>query len=473
MARRGFLDYVLGGAVGGLEGLAQKRAAEDEKKRMADAAAMDQARFLISSGFRIAPPETEDPAARSILPPLEMPSTTRSSLSPMTMPSTAPRPSAGASKALSAALNRDFKVDPTQPSFSRGLNVDPLAMDRSGSNMMEMFERAKQTRAAQDAIAASVTLPGGQKVRFNAPESDDAKLDRELRKYEAQQGVITARQKAEQDRANRGFFAILSRAKAIPEGVTYEEVQDIDLKPFFQEYSQGRSADAALQRAKLQGGYGSFFPGLTLEGQPNLFFGTRGGQITPTGVGATTSQAGGQIGTGLDYTADLQKISEFLPSLDPKTGKTVPAKRELSGPKLLTVQQGGLGGTLVGQVGTLGASLGGVDLGNEQIYNTTASGIATAYAIQEQRGRNVSDRDVKNRVEQVTLAPTEVGNLEVQALKANRLRQWITALSSNKIQQINPGETSVLPAIETIRSPSAPPSGGFPSYQEWAKSRKK
>jgi hypothetical protein len=38
MARRGFLDYVLGGAVGGLEGLAQQRAAEDEKKRMADAA---------------------------------------------------------------------------------------------------------------------------------------------------------------------------------------------------------------------------------------------------------------------------------------------------------------------------------------------------------------------------------------------------------------------------------------------------
>jgi hypothetical protein len=37
MARRGILDYVLGGAVGGLEGLAQQRAAEDEKKRMADA----------------------------------------------------------------------------------------------------------------------------------------------------------------------------------------------------------------------------------------------------------------------------------------------------------------------------------------------------------------------------------------------------------------------------------------------------
>jgi hypothetical protein len=183
MARRGFLDYVLGGAVGGLEGLAQQRAAEAEKKRMADAAAMDQARFLISSGFRIAPPETEDPAARSILPPLEMPSTTRASLSPMTMPSIAPRPSAGVSRALSAAVNRGMGVDPTKSSLSRGLNVDPLAMDRSGSRMTEMFEAAKDTRAAQEAIAASVNLPSGQTIRLLAPESDDAKLDRELRKY--------------------------------------------------------------------------------------------------------------------------------------------------------------------------------------------------------------------------------------------------------------------------------------------------
>jgi hypothetical protein len=42
MARRGILDYILGGAVGGLEGLAQQRAAEDEKKRMADALARQQ-----------------------------------------------------------------------------------------------------------------------------------------------------------------------------------------------------------------------------------------------------------------------------------------------------------------------------------------------------------------------------------------------------------------------------------------------
>lgn len=160
MARRGFLDYVLGGAVGGLEGLAQKRAADEERKRMADAAAMDQARLLMQLNYRVAPDayDTEDPAARSILPPLEM-------------PSAAPPPAARASGALSAALNRGMGVDATKPSLSRGFGAKPLALDSRTTNMTEVLGRGQQARAAQEAIAASVTLPSGQKVRFNAPES--------------------------------------------------------------------------------------------------------------------------------------------------------------------------------------------------------------------------------------------------------------------------------------------------------------
>jgi len=185
MARRGFggtaLRAALGAVTGVAEGLQQRDVVAAEKKRMADAAAMDQARLLMQLNYRVAPEpyDTEDPAARSILPPLEM-------------PSTAPRPSAGASEALSAVLNRDFKVDPTKSSLSRGLNAKPLAMDRSGSNMMEMFESAKQTRAAQDAIAASVTLPGGQTVRFNAPESAAQIAARTLADYEAKKRTDAA-----------------------------------------------------------------------------------------------------------------------------------------------------------------------------------------------------------------------------------------------------------------------------------------
>jgi len=195
MARRGFggtaLRAALGAVTGVAEGLQQRDVVAAEKKRMADAAAMDQARLLMQLNYRVAPEpyDTEDPAARSILPPLEMPSTTRASLSPMTMPSTAPRPSAGASGALSAVLNRDFKVDPTQPSFFRGLNADPLALDSRTTNMTEVLGRGQQARAAQDAIAASVTLPGGQKVRFNAPESAAQVAARTLADYEAKKRV--------------------------------------------------------------------------------------------------------------------------------------------------------------------------------------------------------------------------------------------------------------------------------------------
>jgi hypothetical protein len=334
-----------------------------------------------------------------------------------------------------------------------GFGAKPLAMDSGGSRMTEMFERAAPTRPAQEAIAASVDLPGDMKMRFNAPESASGKAQREYEdamRTERGKLELSATQDAQKQKELESKF-VADVAKLVKTGVPESQ---------------------AVQTLMLKGTYGDLFMS-PAERARNLLDSKRFNLDVDEFNFEKTKTTGGQIGTGLDYTADLQKINEFLPSVDPKTGKTVPAKRELSGAKLLTVQQGGLGGSFIGQVGTLGASMGGADLSNEQIYNTTASGIATAFAIQEQRGRNVSDKDVKNRIEQVTLTPTEVGNLEVQELKANRLRQWINALSSNKIQQINPGETGILPAIETTRSPSAPPSGGFPSYEEWAKSRKK
>jgi hypothetical protein len=188
---------------------------------MADAAAMDQARLLMQLNYRVAPEayDTEDPAARSILPPLEMPSTTRASLSPMTMPSTAPRPSAGASEALSAALNRGMGVDTTQPSLSRpSFGAKPLAMDIGGSSMTKMFESAKQTRAAQEPIAASVNLPSGQKVRFNAPETaaqialrtrteSDAKRSQELSQALSGLSALTPEQRAQYEPLVRASLA--------------------------------------------------------------------------------------------------------------------------------------------------------------------------------------------------------------------------------------------------------------------------
>ena len=216
MARRGILDYVLGGAVGGLEGLAQQRAAEDEKKRLNEALArqqgmdaMDRARFLRESGYRVAPPayDTEDPAARSILPSLEM-------------PSAAPSSGTRAGGALSAALNRGMGVDTTQPSLSRpSFGAAPLAMDSGGSRMTEMFERAQETRPAQEAIAASVDLPRGMgAMRFNAPETAaqitartmqeaGAKREQELAQALSALSALTPDQRVQYEPLVRASFA--------------------------------------------------------------------------------------------------------------------------------------------------------------------------------------------------------------------------------------------------------------------------
>jgi hypothetical protein len=212
MARRGILDYVLGGAVGGLEGLAQQRAAEDEKKRLNDALirqqgmdAMDRARFLREAGYRVAPPayDTEDPAARSVLPPLEM-------------PSAAPSSGARAGGALSAALSRGMGVDATQPSMSRpGFGAEPLSIASGVSSMTETFERAAPTRPAQEPVAASVDLPGNIKMRFNAPETAAQITARTMQEAQAKRNqeltqalsALTPDQRAQYEPLVRASFA--------------------------------------------------------------------------------------------------------------------------------------------------------------------------------------------------------------------------------------------------------------------------
>jgi hypothetical protein len=82
-----------------------------------------------------------------------------------------------------------------------GFGAAPLAMDSGGSRMTEMFERAAPTRPAQEAIAASVDLPGGMKMRFNAPETAAQITARTMADYEAKKkadAAIAAQAKAEE-----------------------------------------------------------------------------------------------------------------------------------------------------------------------------------------------------------------------------------------------------------------------------------
>ena len=136
---------------------------------------------------------------------------------------------------------------------------------------------------------------GGVEYTRETPESYEANKAQtesmlELEKLGKQQDLIAERNKAANERANRGYFAVLQRAKALPEGVTYEDMQDIDLKPFFDEYKQAQSAEAAMQRANVMAGaqrgmVGSFQTGIDpATGQPTIIGFTRGGEAVSTGV---------------------------------------------------------------------------------------------------------------------------------------------------------------------------------------------
>ena len=160
------------------------------------------------------------------------------------------------------------------------------------------------------------------------------------------------------------------------------------------------------------------------------------------------------IGAGVDYTKDVDALKPFLPGQQTVNGKqqTVAPARPLSGTKLLLVKRLNESGDPAAYAALQAAQAAGQDFTNEMAYYTTAAGIATAYAIQEQRGRNVSDLDIKNRVRQITVQPEEAGNPQIEMLKANRLRQWATALTNPaNIPQVQAGKTMAPPVLGNMQ----------------------
>jgi hypothetical protein len=153
-----------------------------------------------------------------------------------------------------------------------------------------------------------------------------------------------------------------------------------------------------------------------------------------------------------DYTQTLEKIADFLPTLDPKTGALVAPKRPLSAQKSFLVQEGSPERGFTGRLGLIGSSTLGYDTSEEQLYNTLAKEVATAYAMKEQQGRNVSNTDLLNRQSQITVQPNEIGNLEIEKVKGDRLRQWAQTLQSGApIPQVKAGETIVPPTLGETR----------------------
>jgi len=316
MARRGFgstaLRAALGAVAGGLEGAQQAEALRRKQKLDEENAAFSRASVLSSLGLRpTMVRDTEDPAARNVV--------------SLEQPSFAPR---GSSPALASALQQGMGVDTSARSLSKPTTMstaNPLttALDTATTRMKD-FERQQSSLPANPAM--QMQLPGVGRIGFRGPETEEEKAEQELAKFEGQQGVLEKREQGKFDRENRGYFDVLKKAGEIPSDATFEMYRNIPLKPAFDEYKQQVSMAGAMDRAKLMAGsqsqMGSYVTG-TPEGAetPQILFGTRGGQLTPTGVQAPTKPTESKIPPAdkksmIELEASIKEIDKALASVE-------------------------------------------------------------------------------------------------------------------------------------------------------------
>ena len=430
-----FLDYLLGGVSGGFEGYERKKARELQAQKDEEERQFRRLTLLPQLDFR--PTGLVDqgaaPGARNIVADIS---------------ANLPKPISDTKigSAFEAARQRGFGIEP--PPASPLTSPVSLALDTTKGRQPEQPPRMPQT---------------GPEIQVNTPfgrmgftrETEDQKLDRELKKFEAQQDLIEKRTAAANDRANRGYFAILKKAGRLP-GVEYDDVKDIDLKSSYDELKQERSLTSAMQRAQIPAQYGSYLTGVVgPDGQPQIMFGTRRGSITPTGIGAVTpskmSKKAEEIaGTTAPVTDDdLAYLDEFIPI--PKRnaqGKIVsfdPPKRSLSPAAGFLATAGGFGGA----AGEAAYAAAGPDA---QRLSTIINPVADRKALREQPGR-LSDRDVINKRNEVNIRGGDVGNLASTYNKLSKVRAWaLEDRTSSKAQGADTEPDAVYQAaLDAIR----------------------
>jgi hypothetical protein len=266
--------------------------------------------------------------------------------------------------------------------------------------------------------------------------------------------TATRRAEAAQDELLSG----IAQARARADIETSLDKQKYDLK--------NKATYNAVVRAYGKPAVGEFDPAMDYE----VFRGIREAALQRTSAErAAAARASGAspepAGPNIDYSRDIAALSPFFPGEEERNGRrlTVAPRARLDGTKLLAVMQAAKDSP-AGQAGVMLSQKFGADYANEMTYYNTVAGIATAYAIKEQRGRNVSDRDIQNRIAQVALLPQEIGNPTLEALKANRVRQWASALTSGNVPYLvdsdgdgipDPGQTSRPPVLGFQRTTQA------------------
>jgi hypothetical protein len=418
MARRGFgstaLRAALGAVTGVAEGLQQRDVVAAEKKRMADALArqqgldaMDRARFLMSSGFRVAPEaySTEDPAARSVLPPLEMPSATPSS-------------GARASGALSAALNRGMGVDSTQPSLSRpSFGAAPLALDSKATNMTDVFSRAQETRPAQEAIAASVDLPDGMKMRFNAPESAAQIAARTMADYEAKKkadAAIAAQAKADERKA------LDENARDLADIYVSAYTKNGKPMPYAEALASAQQGKNPIESGFVAKPMSEYESASLANARENIAIARRNAAVNEGRLRLSkgnTQEATEEVQNFYDN--ERQIIAEFMPT------KTVgkDGKVQYEAPKITP--------TAPSMMATKSDWTNWWASEDAQRYTSSVKRISDSFAVAKE-GRGASNADKESYLNAVMVRPGEFKNYKLMDDKWKRLQSYINFLESKE-----------------------------------------
>jgi hypothetical protein len=330
----------LGGATGALEGYGAKQERlkksellkrEQERQALLDALATAQAYQQL--GFRPTGPvrTTPDPAARTITA-LEMPELPTATdqaaagtfgrsmqaglgVRPTTelTPFEATRQRAF-TEANQRALGTMAPTTPLRSALTTAAVQPPTpapAKKLLDDTRLRQFERAVGTQPAVP--ETQIEVPGMGRIGFDRPLTDDEKLAQRMREKEAELELLEARRLMEIGPSNRAIFGMLQKEGIFGPQVAYEDVQNLDLKPYFTDYLRDKSAAAAYERTQLnvqaQAGMGGYVVGIDPTGKPIYYTAPRGGgEMKPTGVQAPQPARGGAAASKNSLLATLPSV---------------------------------------------------------------------------------------------------------------------------------------------------------------------
>lgn len=399
-----FLDYLLGGVSGGFEGYERKKARELQAQKDEEERQFRKLTLLDQFGFQ--PTGLVDQGAAP---------GTRKTVADISANLPKPISDTKLGSAFEAARQRGFGIEP--PPASPLTSPVSLALDTAKGRQPEQPPRMPQT---------------GPEIQVNTPfgrmgftrETEEQKLDRELKKFEAQQDVIAKRTAAANDRANRGYFAILKKAGRLP-GVEYDDVKDIDLKSAYDELKQERSLTSAMDRAQVAGQYGTYLPGVVgPDGQPQIMFGTRGGTITPTGIGVPQKDdTKGEIQTGLQAMGAaraktaLNLLGSNIKSMDAYEDDLLKNKESFNFAQLEAARLAASGkpGSAAAE-----AALAKMGTGGAALYRYVRSGKAIANAVREITPRGGSNAMMQMEIVLSGIGPAGVDPESIAQVRAFR-----------------------------------------------------